>query len=117
MGFAPSLYRAQNDGIPPEILGPEFSREHDVNVANDLYPNGKRCFICGEILGDAVEDHTVYWHGYISHQSGDLLDDLSVNIFLHPTCAITFGAHLSKDGLIAQKPSQLRVSTGWLWEE
>jgi len=44
---------------------------------------GDCCFFCGDPLGDDL----VMWQG-------------ESQIWLHPECAVTLGAHLVKDGLI-----------------
>jgi len=76
MGLASSKRMARED---PEI-GDAFG----------LYPNGRRCFLCAQVMRDAADEHSVYWSG------GEV-----GSIFLHARCAIDFGCHLIKDGLIA----------------
>ena len=61
----------------------------------NLFPNGKRCFYCGQFLRDAADERSVVWSGS---------DMASTTIFLHTTCAVELGTHLIKDGMIGDRP-------------
>jgi hypothetical protein len=54
-----------------------------------LYPNGKSCLLCGRILRDAADEHTIYTR---------LASGI---VFLHPACAVTLGRRLFDEGLHA----------------
>lgn len=94
MGFAPSRRLAATSG--------DYLDDIDVRVNEQLgsYPNGRRCFYCGEVLRDANDERTVYWRSEEDERA----------IFFHPRCAQTLGGHLIKDGILAEKPHLLRRS-------
>jgi hypothetical protein len=51
-----------------------------------LYPNGKRCCLCGLVLRDAADEPSIYAR-------------LSCRIiFLHARCAVTLGEQLAREG-------------------
>ena len=52
-----------------------------------LYPNGKRCHVCGRLLGDAADEHSIF-----TRVSSGV-------VFLHPHCALAMGARLLEEGM------------------
>jgi hypothetical protein len=79
MGRAPSRRE-----IPS--ISPRGARHNEIF---GFYPDGQRCLGCGELLGDAADDHTVFTR---------LACGL---VFLHPGCAVEYGAQLMKEGMLA----------------
>jgi hypothetical protein len=63
--------------------------EHRTAQFNDrygLYPNGKPCLLCGDVLRDAADDPSLY-----TRVAGGV-------IFLHARCAVALGEQLTREG-------------------
>ncbi|HVL23626.1 MAG TPA: hypothetical protein VM450_06055 [Thermomicrobiales bacterium] len=56
-----------------------------------LFPNGKRCCLCGQVLRDAADEASVYVR-------------LSCRVlFLHAPCALRLGEKLVREGTEAEE--------------
>ena len=66
-----------------------------------LYPNGKRCHACGQLLGDAADEHTIF-----TRICGNV-------VFFHPRCAVMLGARLLEEGMrvLAEPQEDVRYVT------
>jgi len=66
---------------------------HDAGAACvfRLLAEGEQCFYCGDLLPDAAVSPAAMWAG------------VTATIHFHAACAERLGAHLIKDGMIAQE--------------
>jgi hypothetical protein len=73
--------------------GSEKAKSDWVFIYGPLVEGGHECFYCGASLDYPL----VYWAGYGGF------------VGMHPECAVRFGGHLIKDGLVATDATFIRA--------